>query len=92
MPPCKEYPNAEWAGWIQDVANQATHNNAKVSQTYSKAAKAIRNYPIKLNHPKDALSLPGVGPKIVKILSDHLETWCQTNQVMFPPQGLSHVQ
>ncbi|PLW23804.1 hypothetical protein PCASD_08738 [Puccinia coronata f. sp. avenae] len=86
MPPCKEYPNAEWAGWIQDVANQATHNNAKVSQTYSKAAKAIRNYPIKLNHPKDALSLPGVGPKIVKILSDHLETWCQTNQVMFPPQ------
>ncbi|PLW16849.1 hypothetical protein PCANC_09456 [Puccinia coronata f. sp. avenae] len=32
MPPCKEYPNAEWAGWIQDVANQATHNNAKVSK------------------------------------------------------------
>jgi len=86
MAPPKEYPNAEWAGWIQEMANQATDKNAKVSQTYSKAAKAIKNHPVKLNHPKDALSLPGVGPKIVKILSDRLEEWCQNNQVLFPPQ------
>ncbi|KAA1122558.1 Crossover junction endonuclease mus81 [Puccinia graminis f. sp. tritici] len=86
MPPSKKYPNAEWAGWIQEVANQATENNAKVSQTYCKAAKAIKNHPIKLNHPRDALSLPGVGPKVVKIITDRLEIWCQENQVSFPSQ------
>jgi crossover junction endonuclease MUS81 len=90
MPPSKKYPNAEWAGWIQEVANQATENNAKVSQTYCKAAKAIKNHPLKLNHPRDALSLPGVGPKVVKIITDRLELWCQENQVSFPSQGLGH--
>ncbi|KAI9625077.1 hypothetical protein H4Q26_016464 [Puccinia striiformis f. sp. tritici PST-130] len=90
MPPSKQYPNAEWASWIQEVANQATENNVKVSQTYSKAAKAIKNHPIKLNHPKDALSLPGVGPKIVRILSDRLAKWCEQNQAAFPPQVPLH--
>lgn len=86
MPPRKDCPNSEWARWIQEAADQAIENNARVSETYRKAAKAIKNYPHKLNHPKDALALPGVGPKVVKILSGRLEAWCHENQAMYPRQ------
>ncbi|MBW0529910.1 hypothetical protein O181_069625 [Austropuccinia psidii MF-1] len=79
MPPRKVYPNLEWAAWVQELADLAAEKNSRAAETYRKAAKSIKTHPEKLLRPKDAMFLPGVGPKIVKALTDKLEKLAKEN-------------
>ncbi|CAH7671055.1 ERCC4 domain-containing protein [Phakopsora pachyrhizi] len=82
----KELPNSLWAKWILEAADKAADKNPQASKTYSRASRSIKNYSVKLNHPNDALALNGVGPKVVKIITEKLKQWCTQQNAEFPHQ------
>ncbi|BGP31606.1 Crossover junction endonuclease mus81 [Rhodotorula toruloides] len=76
--------NPEWAEWVQELADRAEERGEKSSQTYKRAANALRSCPIPFSHPDDALQLVGVGPKIVQYLVGKVKAKCEKEGLPVP--------
>ena len=40
--------------------------------TYNRAIKALASHPEPFEHPKDCIEVKGIGPKIVKLLTENV--------------------
>ncbi|GEM07659.1 endonuclease [Rhodotorula toruloides] len=76
--------NPEWAEWVQELADRAEERGEKSSQTYKRAANAIRSCPICFTHPDEALQLTGVGSKIVQYLVGKVKAKCEKEGLPMP--------
>ncbi|KAG0151560.1 hypothetical protein CROQUDRAFT_650966 [Cronartium quercuum f. sp. fusiforme G11] len=84
MPPSRSV-NALWASWLQEAANHATANGGREADSYKSAATALRNHPILLVHPSEALAIKFVGQKSVGIITARLTEYCNSHGQPFPP-------
>ncbi|BGO91146.1 hypothetical protein NBRC10512_005760 [Rhodotorula toruloides] len=76
--------NPEWAEWVQELADRAEERGEKSSQTYKRAANALKSCPLPFTHPDDALQLVGVGPKIVQYLVGKVKAKCEKEGLPMP--------
>lgn len=69
--------NPLYLQWIREWWDAANANNAKDRLTYKRAWESMKANNIEFTHPSEAISLTGVGPKLVERLIERLETYCR---------------
>ncbi|GAA5924700.1 hypothetical protein JCM1841_006389 [Sporobolomyces salmonicolor] len=84
MPPKQQAGNPEWLEWVEGLAAKSEERGEKSAQTYKKAARSLRECPVSFTHPDQALQLSGVGPKIVKYITDKLREKCEKEGLPMP--------
>ncbi|GAA5876587.1 hypothetical protein JCM1840_000818 [Sporobolomyces johnsonii] len=89
MPPKQQPGNPEWLEWVEGLAARSEERGEKSSQTYKKAARSLRECPVSFAHPDQALQLSGVGPKIVKYITDKLREKCEKEGLPMPDRAPS---
>lgn len=84
--------NARWADWVKEVADRAAANGGREADSYKAAAASIREHPILLVHPSEALPLYKVGSRTVEIISERLKEHCERTGEEYPARREDHVE
>lgn len=79
-----ECPNPLLLEWLKEWWDQARDRNSKGATIYKKAYQSMKACPLKFNHPKEALQLNGLGPKLCDRLTDKLKAHCAANGLPVP--------
>ncbi|GAA5964575.1 hypothetical protein JCM3765_005241 [Sporobolomyces pararoseus] len=65
--------NPEWVEWVEQLAADAEDKGKKSSQTFKRAANALKLCPIEMKDPEQARELKGIGDAVVSHIRRKLE-------------------
>ncbi|KAJ2415996.1 Crossover junction endonuclease mus81 [Coemansia sp. RSA 2530] len=80
-----ECANPLFLQWVGEWHEEAVSRNAKTQYMFKKAYTSLQRYPLRMEDPREALQLQGIGQAIVDRLTKKLAAWRQENGIPNPP-------
>ncbi|KAJ2021438.1 Crossover junction endonuclease mus81 [Coemansia sp. S680] len=81
----QECANPLFLQWVGEWHDEAASRNAKTQYMFKKAYTSLQRYPLRMEDPREALQLQGIGQVIVERLTKKLAAWRQENGIPNPP-------
>ncbi|KAJ2330293.1 Crossover junction endonuclease mus81, partial [Coemansia sp. RSA 2681] len=82
----QECANPLFLKWIGEWYDEACARNTRMQHVLKKAYTSLQRYPLRMEDPREALQLQGIGQVIVERLTKKLAAWRQENGIPAPQQ------
>ncbi|KAJ2744602.1 Crossover junction endonuclease mus81 [Coemansia sp. BCRC 34301] len=81
-----ECANPLFLKWVGEWYDEACARNTRTQHVLKKAYTSLQRYPLRMEDPREALQLQGIGQVIVERLAKRLAAWRQENGIPDLPQ------